>query len=83
LDRGARPLPIEQQGQIRTMVTNAARLRHHAVDSKRAGSGRVIGSGEGTRCGGELIREAKTYMLPAVIQTEETGHELILSHSTR
>jgi twitching motility protein PilT len=72
LDRVLDAFPVEQQGQIRTMVSESLRgIISQQLVPKADGSGRVIALEvlANTPAVANLIRESKTYMLPGVIQT--------------
>jgi twitching motility protein PilT len=72
LDRVLDAFPVEQQGQIRTMVSESLRgIISQQLVPKADGSGRVVALEVmvNTPAVANLIREAKTYMLPGIIQT--------------
>jgi twitching motility protein PilT len=72
LDRVLDAFPVEQQGQIRTMVSESLRgIVSQQLVPKADGTGRVIALEVmvNTPAVANLIREAKTYMLPGIIQT--------------
>ncbi len=72
LDRILDAFPIEQQGQIRTMVSESLRgIVSQQLIPKIDGSGRVAALEimVNTPAVANLIREAKTFMLPGIIQT--------------
>jgi twitching motility protein PilT len=72
LDRVLDAFPVEQQGQIRTMVSESLRgIISQQLVPKADGSGRVVALEVmvNTPAVANLIREAKTFMLPGVIQT--------------
>ncbi len=72
LDRVLDAFPVEQQGQIRTMVSESLRgIVSQQLVPKADGSGRVIALEimVNTPAVGNLIRESKTFMLPGIIQT--------------
>jgi twitching motility protein PilT len=72
LDRILDAFPIEQQGQIRTMVSESLRgIISQQLVPRLDGAGRVIALEimVNTPAVANLIREAKTFMLPGIIQT--------------
>jgi twitching motility protein PilT len=72
LDRVLDAFPVEQQGQIRTMVSESLRgIVSQQLVPRADGTGRVVALEimVNTPAVGNLIRDAKTYMLPGVIQT--------------
>ncbi len=72
LDRVLDAFPVEQQGQIRTMVSESLRgIVSQQLVPRADGSGRVpsLEIMVNTPAVANLIRESKTYMLPGVIQT--------------
>ena len=72
LDRVLDAFPVEQQGQIRTMVSESLRgIVSQQLVPRADGQGRVIALEimVNTPAVANLIREAKTFMLPGVIQT--------------
>jgi len=72
LDRILDAFPVEQQGQIRTMVSESLRgIISQQLIPKMDGSGRVVALEimVNTPAVANLIREAKTFMLPGIIQT--------------
>jgi twitching motility protein PilT len=72
LDRVLDAFPVEQQGQIRTMVSESLRgIISQQLVPKADGSGRVVALEVmvNTPAVANLIREAKTFMLPGIIQT--------------
>jgi twitching motility protein PilT len=72
LDRMLDAFPIEQQGQIRTMVSESLRgIISQQLVPKADGTGRVVALEVmvNTPAVANLIRESKTFMLPGVIQT--------------
>jgi twitching motility protein PilT len=72
LDRVLDAFPVEQQGQIRTMVSESLRgIVSQQLVPKADGTGRVAALEVmvNTPAVGNVIREAKTYMLPGIIQT--------------
>ncbi len=71
LDRVLDAFPVEQQGQIRTMVSESLRgIVSQQLIPRADGQGRVVALEimVNTPAVANLIREAKTYMLPGVIQ---------------
>jgi twitching motility protein PilT len=72
LDRVLDAFPVEQQGQIRTMVSESLRgIVSQQLIPRADGTGRVVALEVmvNTPAVANLIREAKTYMLPGIIQT--------------
>jgi twitching motility protein PilT len=72
LDRVLDAFPVEQQGQIRTMVSESLRgIVSQQLVPKADGSGRVVALEimVNTPAVANLIRDSKTFMLPGVIQT--------------
>jgi twitching motility protein PilT len=72
LDRVLDAFPVEQQGQIRTMVSESLRgIVSQQLVPKADGTGRVVALEimVNTPAVANLIREAKTFMLPGIIQT--------------
>jgi twitching motility protein PilT len=72
LDRVLDAFPVEQQGQIRTMVSESLRgIVSQQLIPKMDGSGRVAAFEImiNTPAVANLIREAKTFQLPGIIQT--------------
>jgi twitching motility protein PilT len=72
LDRMLDAFPVEQQGQIRTMVSESLRgIVSQQLVPKLDGSGRVVALEVmvNTPAVANLIREAKTFQLPGIIQT--------------
>ena len=72
LDRVLDAFPVEQQGQIRTMVSESLRgIVSQQLVPRADGNGRVVALEimVNTPAVGNLIREAKTFMLPGIIQT--------------
>jgi twitching motility protein PilT len=72
LDRILDAFPVEQQGQIRTMVSESLRgIVSQQLVPRADGQGRVVALEimVNTPAVANLIREAKTFMLPGVIQT--------------
>ncbi len=71
LDRVLDAFPVEQQGQIRTMVSESLRgIISQQLIPRADGNGRVIALEVmvNTPAVANLIRESKTFMLPGVIQ---------------
>jgi twitching motility protein PilT len=72
LDRILDAFPVEQQGQIRTMVSESLRgIISQQLVPRLDGAGRVVALEimVNTPAVANLIREAKTFMLPGIIQT--------------
>jgi twitching motility protein PilT len=72
LDRVLDAFPVEQQGQIRTMVSESLRgIISQQLVPKADGSGRAVALEimVNTPAVANLIRESKTFMLPGIIQT--------------
>ncbi len=72
LDRVLDAFPVEQQGQIRTMVSESLRgIVSQQLVPKADGTGRVAALEVmvNTPAVANLIRESKTFMLPGIIQT--------------
>jgi twitching motility protein PilT len=72
LDRLLDVFPIDQQAQIRTMVSESLRgIICQQLIPRRDGKGRVLAMEVlvNNPAVGNLIREAKTFMLPGVMQT--------------
>jgi twitching motility protein PilT len=72
LDRILDAFPVEQQGQIRTMVSESLRgIISQQLVPRLDGGGRVVALEimVNTPAVANLIREAKTFMLPGIIQT--------------
>jgi twitching motility protein PilT len=72
LDRVLDAFPVEQQGQIRTMVSESLRgIISQQLVPRADGTGRVIALEVmvNTPAVANLIRESKTFMLPGIIQT--------------
>ena len=72
LDRILDAFPVEQQGQIRTMVSESLRgIISQQLVPRADGQGRVIAMEVmvNTPAVANLIRDAKTFMLPGIIQT--------------
>ncbi len=71
LDRVLDVFPVDQREQIRTMVSESLRgIISQQLVPRKDGRGRVLAMEvlTNTPAVGNLIREAKTYMLPGVIQ---------------
>lgn len=72
LDRILDAFPVEQQGQIRTMVSESLRgIVSQQLVPRIDGAGRVLALEVmvNTPAVANLIRESKTFMLPGIIQT--------------
>jgi twitching motility protein PilT len=72
LDRILDAFPVEQQGQIRTMVSESLRgIVSQQLIPRLDGNGRVVALEimVNTPAVANLIRESKTFMLPGIIQT--------------
>jgi twitching motility protein PilT len=72
LDRILDAFPVEQQGQIRTMVSESLRgIISQQLVPRADGTGRVVALEimVNTPAVANLIRESKTFMLPGIIQT--------------
>jgi twitching motility protein PilT len=72
LDRILDAFPVEQQGQIRTMVSESLRgIISQQLIPRLDGNGRTVALEVmvNTPAVANLIREAKTFMLPGIIQT--------------
>ena len=72
LDRLLDVFPSDQQEQVRVMVSESLRgVISHQLIPKRDGTGRVLALEilTNTPAVANVIREAKTYMLPGIIQT--------------
>lgn len=72
LDRVLDAFPVEQQGQIRTMVSESLRgIISQQLIPRADGKGRVLALEVmvNTPAVANLIRESKTFMLPGIIQT--------------
>ena len=72
LDRILDAFPVEQQGQIRTMVSDSLRgIISQQLVPRADGNGRVIALEVmvNTPAVANLIRESKSFMLPGIIQT--------------
>ena len=72
LDRVLDVFPIDQREQIRVMVSESLRgIISQQLIPRKDGRGRVLAMEilTNTPAVGNLIREAKTYMLPGVMQT--------------
>src|SRR5258708_23378472 len=81
LDRVLDAFPVEQQGQIRTMVSESLRgIVSQQLVPRADGNGRVIALEVmvNTPAVATLIREAKTFMLPGILQTgKKLGMQLM------
>ena len=81
LDRVLDVFPIDQREQIRIMVSESLRgIVSQQLIPKQDGSGRALAMEilTNTPAVGNLIREAKTYMLPGVMQTgKKAGMKLM------
>src|SRR5881409_612716 len=72
LDRLLDVFPVDQQEQIRVMVSESLRgIISHQLIPRADGTGRVLAleTLTNTPAVANVIREAKTYMLPGIIQT--------------
>jgi twitching motility protein PilT len=72
LDRILDAFPVEQQGQIRTMVSESLRgIVSQQLIPRLDGTGRILALEimVNTPAVSNLIRESKTFMLPGIIQT--------------
>jgi twitching motility protein PilT len=72
LDRILDAFPVEQQGQIRTMVSESLRgIISQQLVPRADGNGRIVALEVmvNTPAVANLIRESKTFMLPGIIQT--------------
>jgi twitching motility protein PilT len=81
LDRLLDVFPVDQQGQIRTMVSESLRgIISQQLVPLRDGSGRVLAleTLTNTPAVANVIREARTFMLPGIIQTgKKQGMQLM------
>jgi twitching motility protein PilT len=81
LDRLLDVFPVEQQEQIRTMVSESLRgIISQQLVPRANGTGRVLAleTLTNTPAVANVIREAKTYMLPGIIQTgKKQGMQLM------
>ncbi len=81
LDRLLDVFPSEQQEQVRVMVSESLRgVISHQLIPKKDGTGRVLALEilTNTPAVAHVIREAKTYMLPGIIQTgKKQGMQLM------
>src|SRR5439155_23142416 len=81
LDRLLDVFPADQQEQIRTMVSESLRgIISQQLVPRRNGDGRVLAleTLTNTPAAANVIREAKTYMLPGIIQTgKKQGMQLM------
>ncbi len=72
VDRIINAFPAGQQGQIRTMISESLKaVVSQTLLPRRGGVGRVAAFEilRGTQAVGSLIREAKTFQLPGILQT--------------
>src|SRR5213595_4132287 len=81
LDRVLDVFPVDQQGQIRIMISESLRgVISQQLIPRADGSGRVLAleTLTNTPAVANVIREAKTYMLPGIIQTgKKQGMQLM------
>src|SRR5881275_766251 len=81
LDRLLDVFPVDQQGQIRIMVSESLRgIISQQLVPRADGTGRVLAieTLTNTPAVANVIREAKTYMLPGIIQTgKKQGMQLM------
>jgi twitching motility protein PilT len=81
LDRLLDVFPVDQQGQIRTMVSESLRgIISQQLVPLRDGSGRLLAleTLTNTPAVANVIREARTFMLPGIIQTgKKQGMQLM------
>jgi twitching motility protein PilT len=81
LDRLLDVFPSDQQEQVRVMVSESLRgVISHQLVPKKDGTGRVLAleTLTNTPAVANVIREAKTYMLPGIIQTgKKQGMQLM------
>src|SRR5919202_6917649 len=81
LDRLLDVFPVDQQDQIRVMVSESLRgVISHQLIPRADGTGRVLALEilTNTPAVANVIREAKTYMLPGIIQTgKKQGMQLM------
>jgi twitching motility protein PilT len=81
LDRLLDVFPSDQQEQVRVMVSESLRgIISHQLIPKKDGTGRVLAleTLTNTPAVANVIREAKTYMLPGIIQTgKKQGMQLM------
>jgi twitching motility protein PilT len=81
LDRLLDVFPPDQQEQVRVMVSESLRgILSHQLIPRKDGSGRVLALEilTNTPAVANVIREAKTYMLPGIIQTgKKQGMQLM------
>jgi twitching motility protein PilT len=81
LDRLLDVFPSDQQEQVRVMVSESLRgVLSHQLIPKKDGTGRVLALEilTNTPAVANVIREAKTYMLPGIIQTgKKQGMQLM------
>ena len=72
VDRIINAFPAGQQGQIRTMISESLKaVLSQTLLPRRGGVGRIAAFEilRGTQAVGSLIREAKTFQLPGILQT--------------
>jgi twitching motility protein PilT len=72
VDRIINAFPAGQQGQIRTMISESLKaVISQTLLPRRGGIGRIAAFEilRGTQAVGSLIREAKTFQLPGILQT--------------
>ena len=77
LDRVLDVFPVDQREQIRIMVSESLRgIISQQLVPRTDGRGRVLALEilTNTPAVANVIREAKTFMLPGIIQTGKTGH---------
>jgi twitching motility protein PilT len=82
LDRLLDVFPVDQQEQIRIMVSESLRgIISQQLVSRTDGKGRVLAleTLTNTPAVANVIREAKTYMLPGIIQTGKKQGMLLMS----
>src|SRR5207245_9762999 len=81
LDRLLDVFPPDQQEQVRVMVSESLRgIISHQLVPRKDGTGRVLAleTLTNTPAVANVIREAKTYMLPGIIQTgKKQGMQLM------
>jgi len=84
LDRVLDVFPVDQREQIRTMVSESLRgIVSQQLVPRKDGRGRVLALEvlTNTPAVGNLIREAKTYMLPGVIQVGKKQGMMLMDNS--
>jgi twitching motility protein PilT len=84
LDRVLDVFPVDQREQIRTMVSESLRgIVSQQLVPRKDGQGRVLALEvlTNTPAVGNLIREAKTYMLPGVIQVGKKQGMMLMDNS--